>query len=89
MLPALQNSERAKLGSARAYRILNARVSDKNGISFQESEFSSAANRCPRFLLVASGARVGCDLRDLGSPSLHRNLQKRTDRILSRQRKSV
>ena len=29
---------------------------------------------------------MGCDLRDLGSPSLHRNLQKRCHRILSRQR---
>ena len=38
MLPALQNSGRAKWGSARADRILKPRVSDKNGISFAGSE---------------------------------------------------
>ena len=38
MLPALQNSGRAKWGSARADRILKSRVSDKNGISFAGSE---------------------------------------------------
>ena len=38
------------------------------------------------FCLRTSGAHVGCDLRDLGSPPLHRNLQKPNDRILRSKR---
>ena len=86
MLPALQNSGRAKWGSARADRILKLRVSEKNGISFAGICKSPDVNSCPRFLLFPSAAPVGCDLRDLGSPSLHRNLQKRCHRILNTQR---
>ena len=51
MLPAPQNSARAKLGSARAYRILKARVSGKNGISFQESETPQIPIGAPDFCL--------------------------------------
>ena len=83
MLPALQNSGRAKWGSARADRILKSCVSEKNGISFAGICKSPDVNSCPRFLLFPSAAPVGCDLRDLGSPSLQRNLQKRCHRILS------
>ena len=89
MLPALQNSERAKWGSARADRILKSCVSEKNGISFAGICKSPDVNSCPRFLLFPSAAPVGCDLRDLGSPSLHRNLQKRWQRILNISQKSV
>ena len=51
MLPAPQNSERAKLGSARAHRILKARVSEKNGICFQESETLQIPIAAPDFCL--------------------------------------
>ena len=49
MLPALQNSGRAKWGSARADRILKARVSDKNGISFAGSETLQISTAAPDF----------------------------------------
>ena len=49
MLPALQNSERAKWGSARADRILKSRVSDKNGISFVGSETHQISTAAPDF----------------------------------------
>ena len=86
MLPALQNSGRAKWGSARADRILQSRALEKNGISFAGICKSPDVNSCPRFLLFPSAAPVGCDLRDLGSPSLHRNLQNRWHRILNMHR---
>ena len=85
MLPALQNSGRAKWGSARADRILKARVSDKNGISFAGSETLQISTAAPDFCF-SRAQRLWEHLRDLGSPSLHRNLQKRCHRILSRQR---
>ena len=86
MLPALQNSGWAKWGSARADRILQSRALEKNGISFAGICKSPDVNSCPRFLLFPSAAPVGCDLRDLGSPSLQRNLQKRCHRILNMHR---
>ena len=86
MFPALQNSGWAKWGSARADRILKLRVSEKNGISFAGICKSPDVNSCPRFLLFPWAAPVGCDLRDLGSPSLQRNLQKRSHRILNMKR---
>ena len=49
MLPALQNSGRAKWGSARADRILKSRVSDKNGISFVGSETHQISTAAPDF----------------------------------------
>ena len=49
MLPALQNSGRAKWGSARADRILKSRVSDKNGISFAGSETLQMPIAAPDF----------------------------------------
>ena len=49
MLPDLQNSGRAKWGSARADRILKARVSDKNGISFAGSETLQISTAAPDF----------------------------------------
>lgn len=49
MLPALQNSERAKWGSARADRNLKSRVSDQNGISFVGSETLQISTAAPDF----------------------------------------
>ena len=86
MFPALQNSGWAKWGSARADRILKPCVSEKNGISFAGICKSPDVNSCPRFLLFPWAAPVGCDLRDLGSLSLQRNLQKRSHRILNMKR---
>ena len=40
----------------------------------------------PKISDFPSVAPVGCDLRDLGSPSLHRNLQNRWHRILNMHR---
>ena len=51
MLPAPQNSGRAKWGSARADRILKSRVSDKNGISFAGSETPQMPITAPDFCL--------------------------------------
>ena len=49
MLPAPQNSGRAKWGSARADRILKSRVSEKNGISFVGSETLQISTAAPDF----------------------------------------
>ena len=49
MLPALQNSGRAKWGSARADRNLKSRVSDQNGISFVGSETLQISTAAPDF----------------------------------------
>ena len=58
----------------------------KDGISFAGICKSPDFNSCPRLLPFPCAAPVGCDLRDLGSPSLQRNLQKRCHRILNMHR---
>ena len=63
------------------------RVSDKNGISFAGSETLQMPIAATDFCLSrAERMWDGCDLRDLGSPPLHRNLQKPNDRILRSKR---
>ena len=59
MLPALQNSERAKWGSARADTNLKSRVSDQNGISFVGSETLQISTAAPDFSFPA---RSGCGM---------------------------
>ena len=49
MLPALQNSGRAKWGSARADRILKSRVSEKMGSPLQESANLQMSTAAPDF----------------------------------------
>ena len=51
ILPAPQNSGRAKWGSARAHRILKSRGLGKNGIFFQESETLQMPIAAPDFCL--------------------------------------